>query len=53
MSPSADYKVEIVDSSGEADMSVSVVGDQVVDLSGASPGDVLVVQDDRLMRTLR
>ena len=43
---SSDYKVELVDSSGEADMSVSVVGDQVVDLSGASEGQVLAVQAD-------
>lgn len=44
--PSADYKVEIVDSSGEADMSVTVIGDQVVDLTGATPGDVLTIQGD-------
>ena len=43
---SSDYKAELVDSSGEADMSVSVVGDQVVDLSGASEGQVLAVQSD-------
>lgn len=44
--PSSDYKVEIVDSSGEADMSVSIVGDQVVDLDSALPGQILVVQED-------
>lgn len=44
--PSADYKVEIVDSSGEADMSVTVIGDQVVDLTGATDGQVLTVQND-------
>lgn len=44
--PSSDYKVEIVDASGEADMSVSIVGDQVVDLDGATTGQVLVVQAD-------
>jgi ABC-type cobalt transport system substrate-binding protein len=42
----ADYKVEIVDSSGQADMTVAVVGDQVVDLTGATDGQVLTVQGD-------
>src|SRR5688572_29681992 len=44
--PSADYKVEIVTASGEADMSVAVIGDQVVDLTGATDGQVLTVQND-------
>lgn len=44
--PSADWKVEIVDSSGEADYSVTVIGDQVVDLTGATDGEVLTVQSD-------
>lgn len=44
--PSADYKVEIVDSSGEADMTVAVIGDQVVDLTGATDGQVLTIQSD-------
>lgn len=44
--PSADWKVEIVDSSGEADYSVTVIGDQVVDLTGATDGEVLTVQAD-------
>lgn len=43
---SSDFKVQIVNLSGEADMSVTVIGDQVVDLVGASPGDVLTVQED-------
>ncbi len=47
--PSADYKVELVDSSGEADMSVTVIGDQVVDLSSASPGDLFQVNDAGLV----
>ncbi len=47
--PSSDFKVEIVDSSGEADMKVAVVGDQVVDLSNASAGDLLQVGDDGLV----
>lgn len=40
-----DYTVEIVGPDGEPDMSVAVVGDQVVDLSDAQPGDVLVIND--------
>lgn len=44
--PSSDYKVEIVTDSGQADMSVTVIGDQVVDLSSAQPGQTLVVQPD-------
>lgn len=46
MPGSSDYKVEIVDSSGDADMTVSVIGDQVVDLTGATDGEVLTVQGD-------
>lgn len=46
---SADWKVQIVDSSGDADYSVSVVGDQVVDLSGAAPGDALVIDGNGLV----
>lgn len=44
--PSADWKVEIVDASGDADYSVSVIGDQVVDLDGATTGQVLAIQSD-------
>ncbi len=40
----ADWTVEIVDAAGNADHTVAVVGDQVVDLTGAAPGDVLTVQ---------
>lgn len=47
--PSSDWKVEIVDSTGEADYTVAVVGDQVVDLTGASDGDILAVQSDGLV----
>lgn len=43
---SSDYKVRIVNVSGEADMSVTVIGDQVVDLTEADVGDVLTVQED-------
>lgn len=46
MARKADYTVRIVDASGAPDMSVAVVGDQVVDLSGANDGDLLVVQPD-------
>jgi hypothetical protein len=42
----ADYKVEIVDANGDPDMTVAVVGDQVVDLTGATDGQVLTVQPD-------
>lgn len=41
-----DSTVRIVGPDGDPDMTVAVVGDQVVDLSGATPGDVLIVQDD-------
>lgn len=44
--PSADWKVEIVTDTGEADYSVTVIGDQVVDLTGATDGQVLTVQND-------
>lgn len=43
MTERADMTVQIVD---HADTKVQIVGDKVVDLSGASPGDVLVVQPD-------
>lgn len=46
--PSADWKVELVDDQGEADYSVTVVGQQVIDMTGAAPGDVLTVQPDGL-----
>ncbi len=47
MPPSAaDYKVQLVDAGGSPDWTVSIVGDQVVTISGASPGDVLVVAPD-------
>lgn len=42
----ADSTVRIVDDAGQADMTVAVVGDQVVALTGAQPGQVLVVQAD-------
>lgn len=42
----ADYKVELVNADGSPDMTVTVIGDQVVSLVGASPGDVLTVQPD-------
>lgn len=42
----ADYTVRLVDEQGEADLSVAVVGDQVVDLTGATTGEVLTVQSD-------
>lgn len=42
----ADYTVRLVDDNGDADMSVAVVGDQVVDLTGATPGEVLTIQAD-------
>lgn len=41
-----DYTVTLVDESGEPDMSVAVVGDQVVNLDGATAGQVLTVQGD-------
>lgn len=41
-----DYTVRIVGDDGEADLTVAVIGDQVVDLTGASDGDVLTVQAD-------
>ncbi len=44
--PRADHTVEIVGDPDQADYKVQVVGDQVVDLTGAQPGDVLVVQAD-------
>lgn len=44
--PSADYKVELVDADGKSDWRFAIVGDQVVDVSGATPGDVLTIQGD-------
>lgn len=43
---SADYRVEIVDPSSLADVSVLVVNSVVVDLTGAVPGEVLTIQPD-------
>lgn len=42
----ADYRVQLVDENGKADWNFAIVGDQVVDLTDADPGDVLVVQPD-------
>lgn len=39
-----DTTVAIVDMNGDPDMTVAVIGDQVVSLVGSSPGDVLTVQ---------
>lgn len=47
--PSSDWKVQLVDADGDPDYSVSVVGDQVVDLTGAATGDLLAVQPDGLV----
>lgn len=41
-----DSTVRIVNDAGEADMTIAVVGDQVVNLEGATPGYVLTVQND-------
>ncbi len=42
----ADFKVELVDADGAPNMKVAVVGDQVVDIDGATPGQVLTIQND-------
>lgn len=49
MGPRPDLSVRLVGADGEPDMTVGIVGDQVVDLSDASEGDLLRLESGLLV----